>query len=226
MTLICLPELLQNQLVFRKLSNREREDFSRIALAKQYDVGEFIALQGRKWPYVMLIDTGLIRVHKISREGREFGALRLPAGQVFWSPCLVDDGPLPASLQVVKDCEVFLWHKDQILPTIQRKPEALWELCTMLIQRMRQASEMVEDLAFQPVANRLAGLLIKEYQREGEEQVNRNLTLDEMAAMIGTTPVMVCKILSRFADQEIIRVSRTEFEFINWGKMEQIAGSD
>lgn len=138
----------------------------------------------------------------------------------------MDEGPLPASLEASEPSDVFLWHGDQILSNLKRNSDALWELCTLLVQRMRKASEVVEELAFQPVASRLASLLIKEYQEQGGVLVDRNLTLDEMAAMIGTTPVMVCKILSRFADQGVIKVSRTELEFIDWEAIEKIANPE
>lgn len=81
----------------------------------------------------------------------------------------------------------------------------------------------ISHLPFQPVAARLAGLLIREYQEQSGDLADRSLTLDEMSVMIGTTPVMVCKILSRFADQGVIKVSRTEFEFIDWEELEKMA---
>ena len=52
----------------------------------------------------------------------------------------------------------------------------------------------------------------------------RDLTLDEMAAMVGTTRELVCKVFYRFADAEVIRINRTEFVFTNREKLEQLAG--
>ena len=92
----------------------------------------------------------------------------------------------------------------------------------LLVKRMRQASDMVEDLAFQPVASRVARLLLKQYQQSDDDHVERDLTLDEMATMIGTTPVMVCKVLSQFADQGFLKVTRTEIEFINREQLEKV----
>jgi len=81
---------------------------------------------------------------------------------------------------------------------------------------------MVEDLAFHPVASRVARLLLKQHQKSGADHLERELTLDEMATMIGTTPVMVCKVLSQFADQGFLKVSRTEIEFINQDELIKI----
>ncbi|MBC8504680.1 MAG: Crp/Fnr family transcriptional regulator [Anaerolineales bacterium] len=218
-----LSDILPQIPVFSKLTQRQRADSSDLALWKWYAEGEFLAHQGDVWPYILILAEGLINVHKLSPEGRSLGAWRIGGGEVFWSPSVFDDGPLPATLEVRQPSQVYLWHWEQLLPIVRLNPEAIWELCELLTQRIRQASEMVEDLAFQPVANRLARLLMKQYEETADIHMSRSLTLDEMATMIGTTPVMVCKILSKFTGEGIINVSRTEFEIIEYKKLEQMA---
>jgi CRP/FNR family transcriptional regulator len=218
-----LAELLAHLPVFAKLTERERADVAKMAIMKTYAEGELIALQGHTWKYCFILITGEISVQKLSPEGRSLGAWRLSPKQVFWSPSLFDDGPLPASLEARKACQIQLWPHERILPSVQNNQPALWDLCFLLTQRMRQASEIVEDLAFHPVTSRLARLLVKQYAETAHAPIERSFTLDEMATMIGTTPVMVCKILSRFAGEEIIKVSRTEFEIVEHDKLEQIA---
>jgi CRP-like cAMP-binding protein len=80
-----------------------------------------------------------------------------------------------------------------------------------MIQRMQRASAIVDDLAFQPVAGRLAHLLLDHFDTSGEQTIERSLTLDDMATRIGTTREMVCRVLYRFADKKLINVTRTEF---------------
>ena len=46
-----------------------------------------------------------------------------------------------------------------------------------------------------------------------------------MGSIIGTTPVMVCKQLYRFAENGLINVSRTEFQLTDQTGLERIAGS-
>jgi CRP/FNR family transcriptional regulator len=210
--------------VFRKLTPRELADIAGLMALKTYQQEEQVAFQGDIWPYVLLLVSGEVRVQKLSSEGRSLGAWWLSPSQCFWSPSLFDDGPLPASLEARQPSEVGLWHRDWILPIVQSNRLAMWDLCSLLTQRIRQASEMVEDLAFSPVTSRLARLLVKHFDPVVGTPIQRSLTLDEMATMIGTTPVMVCKLLSRFADQGMIRVSRTEFEFVDTAKLEQLAG--
>jgi CRP/FNR family cyclic AMP-dependent transcriptional regulator len=220
----CSPALIENLPVFNKLVRQQCEDIARRAVGRSYEPGEFITHQGEFWPYALILESGIVNVQKFSLEGRVLGAWWLSPGEVFWSPSLFDDGPLPASLEVRQSSAAYLWHRDDMMPHIQSQPEALLDLCKSLVERMRRASSMVEDLAFHPLTVRVARLLIKQYESTPGTHVTRSLTLDDMAKIIGTTPVMVCKIISSFASEGLIKVSRTEFELINKDGLDQIAG--
>ena len=84
-----------------------------------------------------------------------------------------------------------------------------------MIRRMQLASEIVEELAFHPVMSRLAGFLLDISGNTEEEYIARDITLDEMAARIGTTREMVCRHLYRFAENGAIDINRTEFRITN-----------
>ncbi len=218
----CTTTLLKKTLIFRQLTDQDREDLARCANPKSLTGGEFLAMHGQIWPYLLIVDSGVIKIHKVSAQGRTLGARRLAEGELFCSPTIIDGEPLPATLEADGFCSLFLWQDDQILPFLQKNNLALWDLSTLLLKCMRQASEMVENLAFHPVASRVARLLLKQHQKSGADHVERELTLDEMATMVGTTPVMVCKVLSQFADQGYLKVSRTEIEFIDGEQLEKV----
>lgn len=209
--------------VLRKIGPQGQAELALRAVMKTFEQNEVIAHYGDVWPYLLVAQAGIINITKVSSEGRQLGAMRLQDGDAFWSPSLLDAEPLPASLYVKDDCRVLLWHRDDILPVIQKSPAALWELCLVLTKRIRQASEFVEELSFQPVAGRLARLILTMFEESTEPQISRNMTLDEMAAMTGTTSVMVCKLLSRFASEELINVSRTDFELTDKARLEELA---
>jgi CRP-like cAMP-binding protein len=98
-----------------------------------------------------------------------------------------------------------------------------WELCRLMIQRMQRASAIVEGLAFQPVSGRLARLLLNDFISVGDAAITRHMTLDEMAARVGTTREMVCRALYRFADKKLIDVTRTEFVLTDKNGLAQVA---
>jgi CRP-like cAMP-binding protein len=88
---------------------------------------------------------------------------------------------------------------------------------------VHRASTVVEGLAFQPVAGRLAGLLVAFSAGREAEPIPRSLTLDEIASRIGTTREVVCRFLHRFADEGLIDITRTEFVVHDQVRLEELA---
>jgi len=110
------------------------------------------------------------------------------------------------------------------VPIIKSEGAMSWMLCQMMISRMQLASEIVEELAFQPVMNRLSGLLLDMFADGEDEFKERDLTLDDMASRIGTTREMVCRHLYRLAEWGAIDVSRTKLRIENRELLEKKAG--
>ena len=185
---------------------------ARSAVVRKYLRGEKIVLYGDVWPYFLLIGQGQVDAVKESGEGRSLLVTTFHPGEVFWGVAFfLDDSPMPATLEARTDCELYLWSHEDMQPVLMRNGAASWELSRLMIARMLHASEMLEGLAFQPVAGRLARLLAELPHDDKSGAVSRSLTLDEMAARIGTTREMVCRFLYRLAGQGMISITRTEF---------------
>lgn len=215
-------QLVKNK-VFSLLSEDQRETLERLAVKRAFSKGEFIAHYGDQWQFIFLVERGLINVTKLSSDGRTLGDLRMGPGHLFWNPCIFDGGPMPASLESRTPSILIVWHREHIVPLLKENPDALWEICLELVARIRKASGYVEGLAFQPVAGRLANLLIEQFNISETSNISRDLTLDEMGSIIGTTPVMVCKILYRFADEGLISIDRTRLSLLDKEKLSIIA---
>lgn len=75
----------------------------------------------------------------------------------------------------------------------------------------------------QPVAGRLANLLMNYPHQSDGGPIIRTLTLDDMAMRIGTTREMVCRFLQGFANQGLIKITRTEMEVIDRNQLNLLA---
>jgi CRP-like cAMP-binding protein len=219
-----LNTLIDQNPILSLFDSGERRVLNGAVTRKEYKRGAFIAHYGEPWPFIFLVEAGLIDVLKYSPDGRNLGALAMTHGELFWSPSFFDEGPLPATLEVKEDCRIYLWDKKTMHPLIQGNHKAHWAWTLMLVERIRMASDFLEELAFHPLAGRLARLLLEQFDEHEVAQVAREFTLDEMSAKINTSPVMVCKLLSRFAADGLIKVSRTTFELIDRSELVKVCG--
>ena len=190
--------------VFSKLTDRDRQELMKHTVEKKYSRDEYVCWQGEVWPHVAYIATGKLEWAMLSPEGRRQVVFKLNPCDVIWGHSVVDNLPMPASLEVREDAVLYLWERETILPTLLRNAEA----------------------AFHPVAGRLARLLLSHYATADGKFAPRDLTLDQMADTVGTTRELVSRTLHRFADEGLIQISRMELAFLDREKLEFMAGGN
>lgn len=212
---------LASNRVLSHLSENELQTMLASARIHRAQSGDWIVHHGDIWAYLFFIKSGQVTAIKESPEGRSLTLATFNKGEIFWGLAFfLEDTPMPAALKAAQDCELLLWHRDDLMPLIIKNGRLSWELSCLAIQRVQFASEIVERLAFQPLAGRVASLLLEQYPTS-QNVVPRHLTLDEMASRVGTTREIVCRILYRFAEQGAIQINRTEFTFLDRSLLEE-----
>jgi CRP-like cAMP-binding protein len=192
------------------------EKIEKLAIQKKYQKLEQVAGQGANWPYLLIVHRGGIDAIKDSPDGRSYVAATFNPGDIFWGVSFFDEKyQMPATLIAKENCVLYMWHKTILLPYILQEGRVSWELSRLVIDRLLMAGEKIGEMTFQPVGARLAKLLVSISNDEVGTPIERNLTLDEMAARIGTTREMVCRLLHKFSDDGVIDITRTDYTIKN-----------
>jgi CRP-like cAMP-binding protein len=219
-----LTELLAQNPIFTHFSAEEQEHIATRAVSRHYTKGEWIAYYGEIWPNFFIVEEGSVTALKESVEGRSLIVVTLGPGDVLWGLAFFyDDTPMIVSLIADEPSTIHIWSKEDLVPILLKDGLMAWELARLMVTRMQRASDIVEELAFQPVTGRLARLLLSHFGEAVDDYVSRDLTLEEMAARIGTTREMVCRQLYRFMDDGAIEINRTEFMITNREVLEKLA---
>ena len=209
--------------IFSSLKEEEIIEVFQNATSRKYLKGEYVTHKGDKWPYLLLVISGEFIAAKESGQGRFFNIETFKPNSIFWGLSLFELGkPNPVSIQSSKDGILLFWHKDQFQQIISSHTTVAWKVIGLLAKKMERVGEIVEELAFRPLTSRLANLLLKQLGDSKDGRISRILTLDEMAARIGSTREMVCKILYQFSDLGVIEVQRTELKIIDRLELENI----
>ena len=203
-----LTKHLAQARVFNKLPQAECVALLQMARPQQLSPGDFLCHQGDIWPYVLFLTKGELRWTLLSISGREHVLYSVQPNHAFWAHSLFDDEPMPASLRASKAAEVYVWPRGVIRPILLCYPQAMWEITRIHVEIMRKAREMIYGLAFQPVTARLASLLLESFSEQGNTSMERDLTLSDIAAMVASSPEVVCRILHRFQADGILEVTR------------------
>ena len=208
--------------VFSHLTTRDHEGLARLAVRTTYRKGQYICMQGDIWNRALYVTSGKLGWVMLSPDGKRQVVFRLGIGQVVWGHTLFDGEPMPASLEVMEDCEAFIWSEESIMPIVSRNVDAVWAVTKNLVADMRRVRDVVYGFAFHPVAGRLAHLLLNHYNSVDGEVAHRDLTLDEMAHTVGSTRELVSKTLHQFAGEGMIEISRVEITFTDRNKLKKL----
>jgi CRP/FNR family transcriptional regulator len=215
---------LSKTTIFSHLNEDELRALEDIGIIRHYRNSEWIVYQGDVWPYLFFVARGEVSAAKESVDGRSLILEIIGAGEIFLGLAFfLDDTPMPASLRASQDCELLLWPLERLSPLLMKDGRLSWELSRLILRRALRASSIVDELAFQPLAGRLAKFLIERYGTGGQERISRNITLEEMAAHVGSTREVVCRLLQRFANQGMIEITRKEFMFTDREMLSQLA---
>ncbi len=209
--------------VFSKLSPEDRDELVLLAQRRQYEKGMCVCMQDTLWDDVLHVHHGRLGWSMLSPDGKRQVVFEIVPCDFVWGHSLFDHNPMPASLEAIEPTIVYAWPRETIIPIVSRQVEAVWDITRVLVKTMRTVREVVYGFAFHQVSGRLARLLLNRYEPQNGQSVRRDITLDEMADGVGTTRELVSRVLHRFDDEGMLKVSRARFEFTNLAQLENLA---
>ncbi len=213
---IDILELVTQNPVLSALPDEKRKFLVGQAIRRKLNKGEFLVLNGENWPYLFILAEGSLYAIKESSEGRSLLVSTFTPPNIFWGLAFFDgESLMPVSLIAGEKTIIYTWNRDFLVPILKKESEVAWRLSLLMVERMKQVSMIVEEMAFQPVDRRLARLLLDRFKDVENDSLERRMTLDDMATQIGTTREMVCRMLYRFSNNDLIQVTRTEFVLKN-----------
>lgn len=221
-----LANLLKNVEVFENLTDREREDLTSLATRRSLKKDEIICRQEDDWPYVLYIGHGILRSKIIAPDGRNYVVSTWGKGEIFWAHTLFDQDPMPSTLDAVKPTNIYLWEGEMVLQIVLRNQVATRALLRRQTRLIRKRRESIYNLAFNPVASRLAKLIVEKFFATDEPTVQRDLTLSEMAEMVATSPEVVCRLLYQFQSTGAITISRASITLHDRVALEHLVGGE
>ena len=172
---------------------------------RTFSPGQMIISEGEPCQAVYFVVRGVVRVHRLSLEGREHVLAYLGPGESFNLVPVLDGGPNPATVDALTEATLYTISCERFRRIVREHHEVALPILERLAARVRRLSDMVEGLALHTVRTRLARFLLA--QAEGL-QPSRHWTQEEIAANIGTVREMVGRTLRAFAADGLVRRER------------------
>ncbi len=208
----CLSELDASSLVA----------ITNTAVRRTFEKAQIVCLEGETSPGLIIIESGWLDSVKISPQGRE-QEIRLAGPGEMINEISVMAGEL--NLLTVKSLErsiVWIIDREMLLALMAKHPILSNLITQNMAKRLVQLLDLVEDLALRNVEGRLAHLLLT-HSKSIPFQDQHWPTRAEMAARIGTTSVVISRVLHEMEDQGSIRLDRHEIYILDPSILEAVA---
>jgi CRP/FNR family cyclic AMP-dependent transcriptional regulator len=107
--------------------------------------GETIISEGAVGDTAYLIKEGSVRV-SVGGGSTDRRITELTAGEVFGEMSLIDPGPRSATVTALADTECIVTTYDELMGSLQEKPEWALEFMKTFVRRLRHMNELVTTM--------------------------------------------------------------------------------
>lgn len=143
-----------------------------------------------------VIRDGRMAMATHSSDGRETVLAVLEEGGLFGELPLFDDAPRSADARALTDTTVVELSYAPVRAVLKERPELLWVIVRLLVQRLRATDVALADAVFLDVPARTAKRLLD--LAGADARFTLPVTQEELAAMVGASRERVNKAISLF----------------------------
>jgi CRP-like cAMP-binding protein len=194
--------------LFSGLPEEELERFAELTRERSYPKGSVILFQDDPGDSLFVLRAGRVKVVLIGEDGREVILGVLEPGAHFGELALIDDQPRSAHVIAMEDAQLLVLRREDFRRRVEANPTVAWALLTELSRRLRRADVKIGGLVLLDVPGRIARLLLDLADETGGEQIEKPLTHQTIAQMIGASRETVSRAMKDFQDAGLIRVER------------------
>ena len=220
-----LVAFLDKASVLGKFTHAQKQRLASMAVQHVLERDKSLYWQGDHWPNVLLISSGKLRSVIHAPDGRSYVVSTWEEGDEFWGHTLFDGEPMPSTLEASQNSVVYQWDGEEVLRILFENPDATRALLSRQIKLIRKRRETIADLAFQPVTGRLAKLLLEQVPAS-ETSAQRDLTLDQIASRVASSPEVVCRTLYQLQRDGLLQVTRASITLHDRPALERLVGAE
>jgi CRP/FNR family transcriptional regulator len=167
------------------------------------------------FPFVL---SGSIRVVKLAANGRELPLYKVLPGEscIITSSCLLGRSDYNARGLAESETSLAMLPRS-LFDELMGEPVFRDFVFDLFAERLAELMQLVEEVAFQKLDQRLANLLLGKGRQ-------LHTTHQQLADELGSVREMVSRLLKGFVDQGLVRLGREQIEILDPAGLRRIAG--
>ena len=195
-----------------------------IKIAK-YPIGTVILEEGSSCTNMIFVLDGVIRVSKLSPEGKEITLYRLGNGEtcVLSVSCIMGNLLYPAMAEVEEEVTLGIIPAAFYNELFLAESACQQFIFNTISTRLQEVMLLVDEVVFKNMDTRLAAFILQKLYKDNIEE-RLDMTHEKIAIELGTAREVVSRLLKDFEKKNIVSLSRGKIIVKDKEFLKKIAG--
>jgi CRP/FNR family cyclic AMP-dependent transcriptional regulator len=207
--------------IFGRLA-QQNEVFGESMRIRSFDAGETVCEADQMSCYLFLVASGRVQLYRTTRDGRRFVVATLGPGSMFGEDALLGGEGPDTSAVALEPCTIWMTPRKQALEISSTEAMFGFGLVQAMGQRVLEAENRLEQMAYSTIASRLAALLLELAGDDASSVVRA--THQELADMLGTWRETISKTLQDFRRRGLVASGRRQLTLLDVEGLQLEAG--
>ena len=203
-------EHLRKVPIFSDLSDSDLKKISEKMISRLYEKGKMILLEQSQGETFFIIISGVVKVTRLSDDGREVILAILGESDFFGEMSLLDGEGRSANIVANEKSEVVTLSRSDFLDCLQKYPKIAIALLEELAVRLRKSDQHIESLSLSDSEQRIGVTLIRLAEelgtiKQGDVNVKNLPYQQDIANMAGTSRETVSRTLKLLETKNLLK---------------------
>ena len=209
--------------IFQDLSDSEVEALSEMTRMSMYASNHIFYMPDDPGEILFILKQGRVQLYRISPDGRKLVFATLQAGAIFGHMGMIGQRLHNTFAESVGECKICVMNRQDVEQLLLAKPVVALRMLEAVGNRLADAEQRFEDIAFRRMPARIARLILHLLEENGESCTLKGYTHQHLADMLGTYRETTTQTLNDFKHQGVIRLGRKTIEVLDLEQLELIA---
>jgi CRP/FNR family transcriptional regulator, cyclic AMP receptor protein len=196
---------------------------------RNYVKGSVIYRRGEPGDSLMVLLGGRIKIVNVTEDAREVVLNFLGVGDINGEIAALDGRKRSADVVAMEPCEVFVLYARDLLPVLFAHPAVLLDIIRMLCEKLRSASEIIEDNTLD-MRGRIAKGLLRLAEKHGRRskigiRLELVMSQSELGGYFGLSRENVSRQLGQLREANVISMDRSQIIIIDAPGLAMIAST-
>jgi CRP-like cAMP-binding protein len=210
--------------VFQDLTPREMQELNRIITISTVPRGRVFYRPEEPGEVLFILKEGRVQLYRISPEGKKLVITTLGPHTLFGEMALLGTKMHNTFAEAIDDCLICVMSRTDLERLILNKPQVALRILEVTGKRLREAEERLENMAFKGIPARLASLLLRLAEEQGNDEI-AGLTHQDLAESVGTYRETATQVLNDLKSQGLIEIGRKRIKVLDGVRLSEIAES-